>query len=424
MNPGCERPTEPGDATEGTGLQAAAALEVRFLHSLMEHLPDRIYFKDLQSRFLFGNRSFAQFFQLEDPVGIYGKTDFDFFSEFHAKAAFEDEQEIIRTGKPRLNLEEMETWPDGRVTWCSTSKAAFRDDQGRIIGTLGISRDITIRKTAQEALRESEARYRQVSEELAVVNGQLAQANLALEELSLTDPLTGLRNRRFLSANMPEDIARVERRHREVAGLRADRITQNIDLLFFMVDLDHFKAVNDAYGHLAGDLVLRQVGQILQMVSRGTDTVARIGGEEFLVVARQTARDDASGVAERIRASVAGHPFFIGRKDPIHCTCSVGFAVYPLLPDDLAFFAWERIVEIADHCLYAAKHSGRNAWVGIIPGEGATGLMGRDLPGDLEGLVSSGLLPVVASLQGPVRWGTGKADFKAGVATAKVRMKT
>jgi diguanylate cyclase (GGDEF)-like protein/PAS domain S-box-containing protein len=399
-----ETTTEPGDADPGSSLPAAVALEIRFLHSLMEHLPDRIYFKDLQSRFLFGNRSFARFFDLEEPSSIYGKTDFDFFSEFHARAAFEDEQEIIRTGTPRLNLEEMETWPDGRVTWCSTSKAAFRDEQGRIIGTLGISRDITIRKNAQEALRESEARSRQISQELAAANEQLAKANLALEEMSLTDPLTGLRNRRFLASHMPEDIAHVERSHRDAAGQRLDRLAQNIDLLFLMVDLDHFKAVNDVHGHLAGDLVLRQVAQILQLASRGTDTVARMGGEEFLIVARQTARADAHILAERIRAAVATHPFFIGKEDPIHCTCSVGLAAYPLLPDDLAFFPWERTVAIADQCLYAAKHSGRNAWVGIIPDEGTAGLQGRELPGDLAALVRSGLLPVVTSLQGPVQW--------------------
>jgi PAS domain S-box-containing protein len=130
--------------------------ESHLLNALMEYLPDRIYYKDLQSRIIFGSRSYAQLFDLEDFSEIRGKTDFDFFSEEHARAAFEDEHEIIRTGKAKLDLEEMETWPDGRVTWCSTSKAPLRDDQGRIIGTFGISKDITDRKLADAARRNQE----------------------------------------------------------------------------------------------------------------------------------------------------------------------------------------------------------------------------------------------------------------------------
>jgi len=132
-----------------------------FLRSLMEYSPDRIYFKDLKSRFLFGSQSWAKFNQLEDPSVMYGKTDFDFFTECHARAAFEDEQEIIRTGNAKVNVEEMETWPDGRITWCSSTKVPFRDDQGRIIGTFGISRDITEHKLAEEQQRQLENQLQQ-----------------------------------------------------------------------------------------------------------------------------------------------------------------------------------------------------------------------------------------------------------------------
>jgi len=127
------------------------------MRALMEHLPDRIYFKDLQSRFIAGSRSFVELFGRDDFAQIQGRTDFDFFSEEHARAALEDEQEIIRTGRPKLTMEEKETWPDGRISWCCTSKSPLRDDQGRIIGTFGISKDITIEKQAQEALQASEA---------------------------------------------------------------------------------------------------------------------------------------------------------------------------------------------------------------------------------------------------------------------------
>jgi diguanylate cyclase (GGDEF)-like protein/PAS domain S-box-containing protein len=404
--PELQRLVKQSDAPAYPGEDRLAVLqqESRLLHALMQHFPDRIYFKDLQSRFTYGSRSFARLFDMEDFTELYGRTDFDFFTEAHARGAFEDEQEIIRTGIPKVNMEELETWHNGDVTWCATTKAPLRDDQGEIIGTFGISRDITLRKRAQEALQESEARYRQVSEQLAAANVKLADANQSLLTMSLTDPLTGLRNRRFLTTHMPSDIAQVVRAHRSVAKHNLQRMKQNVDMLFLMVDIDNFKRVNDQYGHLAGDLVLQQVGEILTSAARTTDTVARVGGEEFLVVARQTARADSNIIAERIRASVASHPFRIGEKQPIHITCSVGFSSYPLLPDAMSYFSWEQIVEIADQCLYAAKRSGRNAWVGIIPDLDFAQQQGEVLPTSIPELVRAGVLPTVSSLESPVIW--------------------
>ena len=376
--------------------------ELLFLHELMEHFPDRIYCKDLESRFITGSRMFLNFFHLDDVTQLRGRTDFDFFSEEHARAAFNDEQEIIRTGVAKLDFEEMETWPDGSVTWCATSKAPFRDEAGQIIGTFGISRDITARRQAEAALRESEARYRAVSEQLASSNQQLADANEALQQMALTDPLTGLRNRRFLAACMAEDVAQVERSHRSLASGDAERVPLNVDLLFLMVDLDHFKLVNDRHGHQAGDQVLCQVAEVLSRTARLTDTVARVGGEEFLVVARQTDNTGAPVLAERIRAAIEAHAFDVGAAEPIHCTCSVGFAGYPLVADQAARFTWEQVVEIADCCLYAAKRGGRNAWVGIAPCWSLPA--GRELPEDLPALLRSGRLSAVSSLRTQLDW--------------------
>jgi diguanylate cyclase (GGDEF)-like protein/PAS domain S-box-containing protein len=370
----------------------------------MEHSPDRIYFKDLQSRIVYGNPSYARLFGGITLSQILGKTDYDFFSDHHARTAFEDEQEIIRTGVPKLNMEEMETWPDGRITWCSTSKAPLRNDEGKIVGTLGVSRDMTQQKLTQEALKKSEADYRRSSQELAVSNRQLAEANRALQELSFKDPLTHLWNRRFLMDQIPEDIALAARAHRNLSDNGLDRMKQNVDILFAMVDIDHFKEVNDRFGHLAGDLVLQQMGEVLRGAARTSDMVARVGGEEFLIVARQMARSDSNVVAERIRSSVASHPFRLDENTTISLTCSVGFSVYPLFATELKLFSWEQIVEIADHCLYAAKNSGRDAWVGIIPDAARP----RDgygiLPKDLAELVRSGILPTISSVRGPLNW--------------------
>jgi PAS domain S-box-containing protein len=119
----------------------------------MEHIPDNIYFKGPDSRFIRINKAAAKWFRVGTPAHAVGKDDFDLFTSEHAQAAFEDEQRIIRTGEPIWHLEEKETWPDGRVTWVDTSKLPLRDRAGRIIGTFGISRDITDRKRAEEALR-------------------------------------------------------------------------------------------------------------------------------------------------------------------------------------------------------------------------------------------------------------------------------
>jgi len=143
------------------------AHEQLLLRAIMENVPDHIYFKDTESRFLRINKAQADWLGLSGPEQAVGKTDFDFFTEEHARPAYEDEQEIIRSGQPIIK-EEKEAWPDGRETWVLTTKMPLRDAEGRIIGTFGISRDITDRRQAEEELRQ---RYR----ELALLN-QASQA--------------------------------------------------------------------------------------------------------------------------------------------------------------------------------------------------------------------------------------------------------
>ena len=138
----------------------ALSQERYLLHALMDNLPDNIYFKDATSHFLRINKALTTYFGLSNPMQVLGKTDFDFFTEEHARPAQRDEQEILRTGKPIVGKEEKETWLDGRVRWVSTTRMPLRDRDGIIIGTFGVARDITKLKVAEEALRESEQRFR------------------------------------------------------------------------------------------------------------------------------------------------------------------------------------------------------------------------------------------------------------------------
>ena len=137
----------PGPS-ERKGAEQALAQEQVLMQTLMDYIPDFIYFKDRDSRFVRVNRALAQLFGLNDPAEALGKTDFDFFAPEHARQAFDDEQTIMRTGQP-LTTEERETWPDRPDTWVSTTKVPLHDAAGNAVGTFGISRDITERKRAE-----------------------------------------------------------------------------------------------------------------------------------------------------------------------------------------------------------------------------------------------------------------------------------
>ncbi len=122
------------------------------LRTLLDNIPDSVYFKDLKGRFLRSSRAQGQRFGLSDPALVIGKTDFDFFAKAHADEAFADEQRIIQTGQPVIGVEENSPLADGAERWVSTSKMPLRDKDGSVVGTFGISREITERKRAEIAL--------------------------------------------------------------------------------------------------------------------------------------------------------------------------------------------------------------------------------------------------------------------------------
>ena len=129
-------------------------LDRALVTAFLANIPDCVYFKDCDSRFIALSLSLADKHGKKSIADIIGKTDFDFFSKDHAQPAFDDEQAIIRTGKPLLGKLEKETWADGRVSWVLTNKMPLRNDRGEIIGTFGISKDVTESKQMEAALGE------------------------------------------------------------------------------------------------------------------------------------------------------------------------------------------------------------------------------------------------------------------------------
>jgi len=156
------------DVTERRRTEDDLVRNRHLFRALMDNLPDNIYFKDAQSRFLTVNRAMASWFGFKEPEEMIGKTDFDLFSEEHARIAHDNEKKIIESGEPMVGIEEEETWEDGHKTWVSTTKVPLRDPQGHIAGTFGLSRDITQRKRAED--------------QLATIAQELRKKNEMLEE--------------------------------------------------------------------------------------------------------------------------------------------------------------------------------------------------------------------------------------------------
>lgn len=267
-------------------------------------------------------------------------------------------------GERRLSVEVLPNWYQ---TWWFTAA---------MVGVLGVTVGLghlvlTARLRRHRAALEHAVRLRtqEVMKQKQMVDQkakELEAVNRQLELISLTDPLTGLNNRRYLDQCIEADTAAVLRRHEEAA--MAEQRTAGAKLSFFMVDLDHFKSVNDVYGHAAGDAVLKDVAARLRAIKRESDRLVRWGGEEFMLVTRETEHAAARVIGERICKAMSERPFEMAPGVLVRKTCSVGFATYPFSDDAPKAIGWQQVVEVADHALYLAKQGGRDAWVGLSAG--------------------------------------------------------
>ncbi|MEM6773720.1 MAG: diguanylate cyclase [Pseudomonadota bacterium] len=186
---------------------------------------------------------------------------------------------------------------------------------------------------------------------------QLSDAKAEIERISLSDQLTGLYNRRFLEQLLPGETNNLQRLIDGGSELRLGVI---------LLDADHFKQINDRYGHQAGDRVLVQLGGLLKSICREMDWAIRFGGEEFLVLAKVTSTDQLLLLAERIRLSIREQAFELADGTIVRRTCSMGICQYPFIATHFSAVSWEQTLQLADQALYMAKRSGRDRWIALL----------------------------------------------------------
>jgi len=288
-------------------------------HALMESTADSIYFKDRDCRLLRVSRKMAQDLGVADPADLIGKTDVDLFGEVFGRATRQDDLRIMETNRPIVGEVEGRRMDDGRTNWTLTTKLPFHDESGNVIGLVGITREIN----------------------------EMRQTEATLEHLVTHDTLTDLPNRFLMVDRMNQLLFRARR-------------SSSVFAVLFM-DIDRFKDVNDSCGHEFGDFVLRALSERLAKSVRQSDTVARIGGDEFVIILDPAQQIRADAVALKVLHLLA-RPLTL-EKHRVKVTVSIGISLYPENGADT-----DTLLRAADYAMYLAKREGGNRHVVCLPG--------------------------------------------------------
>ncbi|MCK9362196.1 MAG: diguanylate cyclase [Syntrophales bacterium] len=286
------------------------------LQVIIDSAPIMIFYKDRENRLIRVNKALA------DATGllkekIEGRNASDIYPS-QAARYWEDDQEVIASGKSKTGIIEPIATTIGQ-RWLQTDKIPYREANGRITGVIGFSVDITERQEAEEALRKSEQKYR---------------------ELSIVDGLTQLYNSRYFYHQLKIEID------------RANRYDQPLTML--LLDIDDFKQFNDAYGHIEGDQVLSRLGQMMKQCLRQTDSAYRYGGEEFTVMMPMTESRDGRLLAERLRQEFKKELFSPAPGQEVHLTVSIGIGQYKTQEKMKGF------VNRVDQLMYQGKKNGKD----------------------------------------------------------------
>jgi diguanylate cyclase (GGDEF)-like protein len=276
------------------------------LKALLDNTGDSVYIKDRQCRLWRISNKMASYFKETGITEIYGKTDIELFGESFGKKTMVDDQQVMETGQPKLSL--IENHVDktrNEVNWTSTTKLPIYNDAGEIIGLLGITREIN----------------------------ELKNSEIGFQWLATHDPLTSLANRFMLSDRIEQAIYHARR-------------NKSLFALLF-IDLNGFKSINDIAGHAMGDHYLKQVAQNLTKNVRSSDTVARIGGDEFVVLLDGINKiDEAEKVADKLSEIIR-----LRVDEEYHkVTAAIGISTFPADGEDA-----ELLLKAADHAMYKAK---------------------------------------------------------------------
>ena len=298
----------------------SAVGELAMLRAAIANLPDPIYVKDSESRFLLANQAAAKNMGVANSANLVGKTDFDFFPQELAAGFFDDERTVILSGQAQVSKEEVIEDTSGQTRFMLSTKVPLFDAAGKTIGIVGVGRNIT-------ALKTVEAELRRVQEELNF--------------RATHDSLTSLLNRGAILEMFERERARSAR--------------ENSRTVVLLGDLDHFKNINDKHGHPIGDEVLREVACRLLQAVRPYDLVGRFGGEEFLVVLPGCAAPDPLARADQLRGAIAASPIATAHG-PIPITMSIGV----LVVQEWGQSTSETILREVDVALYEAKAAGRD----------------------------------------------------------------
>ncbi|MBR4914486.1 MAG: GGDEF domain-containing protein [Clostridiales bacterium] len=282
---------------------------------------DTIYFKDKDSRFIWNNATHAKQFGFDDPNELIGKTDRDFFPAEFADKARKLELEIMRTGKPVLNIEEALPLDEDNVKYYSANKYPLYDKNNEIVGTWGISRDIT---------------------EMKKLELELERSYHKMELLARVDDLSGLYNRRYFYETLEKYASLYEK--------RSDGST----FALLVIDVDDMTHVNDQHGQQNGDIVLRSIAEQCMSNVRTEDTCFRTGGDEFAIVLLDTEKITAVGMAKKLVENIAGEPVILdGKREGV--TISAGLAMFDNSEPDLS-----DLLSRAERKLNKSKREGKN----------------------------------------------------------------
>ncbi|WP_017717084.1 CHASE2 domain-containing protein [Kamptonema formosum] len=325
-----------GSAVAVTGYFAHLEQELKkskeFLSTVINTIPDPIFVKNQQRRWIVLNQAFCQL--IGRPCNeLIEKSEPDFFNPQEAEVFLLQDDLVFNSNQASEN-EEKFTDARGKTYLIATKRSLHKDAAGNLF-LVGVIRDITERKRMEEDLKRTAA-------ELARSNEELKVSEDRLRHLAYHDPLTGLPNRKLFCERLSQALEWARSNSRLVA------------LLF--LDLDGFKGVNDTLGHEMGDSLLKAVAGRLTGCLRASDTVSRLGGDEFTVILPAIpGMPDAAKVADKILDTLSQKYLIDGHA--VSVSCSIGIALYPLHGEDA-----DTLINAADAAMYRAKQQGKNQY--------------------------------------------------------------